>query len=322
MANNKIIYNGTTLIDLTEDTAVAADVAQGKTFHLADGTQATGTASGGGGDTLADAYTQAGYIYENSDITSLSNYMLAGSKVVGVNLPAVTTVGNYTFQQCTSLPSISLPSAVTLGNYTFQSCSSMTTASLPLVETVGKYAFYECSALTTLTLPAATSIGTYAFANMPATMPSGVDLTLSLPECTSIGNSAFMYSHIKSISIPKIQTLGSGAFERASHLQRITIPATFNSPTLSSTFRYCTSLEEVIFEGDISGTIIGDVVFRNCTSCLVYDFSHCTAVPRLAYTSAFTNINANAQILVPAALEADWKAASNWSTYASHIVGV
>ena len=52
MANtykNKVIYNGTTLVDLTEDTATAADVAEGKTFHLASGEQAVGTASGSGG---------------------------------------------------------------------------------------------------------------------------------------------------------------------------------------------------------------------------------------------------------------------------------
>lgn len=35
--------------DTSDTTAVAGDVAQGKTFHLADGTLATGTASGGGG---------------------------------------------------------------------------------------------------------------------------------------------------------------------------------------------------------------------------------------------------------------------------------
>ena len=35
--------------DTSDTTAVAADVAEGKTFHLADGALATGTASGGGG---------------------------------------------------------------------------------------------------------------------------------------------------------------------------------------------------------------------------------------------------------------------------------
>lgn len=39
---NKIIYGNNTLIDLTGDTATAADVLSGKTFHLASGVRATG----------------------------------------------------------------------------------------------------------------------------------------------------------------------------------------------------------------------------------------------------------------------------------------
>lgn len=53
MANNpytnKVEYAGQTLIDLTGDTATAADVARGKIFHLASGAQAIGTLEGGGG---------------------------------------------------------------------------------------------------------------------------------------------------------------------------------------------------------------------------------------------------------------------------------
>ena len=49
MARNKVIYGGEVLIDITSTTAVEADVAAGKTFFKADGTPATGTASGGGG---------------------------------------------------------------------------------------------------------------------------------------------------------------------------------------------------------------------------------------------------------------------------------
>lgn len=48
MAVSKVKYNGVTLINLENDTATAADVRAGKTFHLANGTIATGTYSGGG----------------------------------------------------------------------------------------------------------------------------------------------------------------------------------------------------------------------------------------------------------------------------------
>lgn len=46
--NNKIaLSDGTVLIDLSSDTVTAADVTSGVSFHLPDGSPATGTASGG-----------------------------------------------------------------------------------------------------------------------------------------------------------------------------------------------------------------------------------------------------------------------------------
>ena len=43
MAFSKIIYNGTTLMDVTGTTAVPADVNLNKVFTKADGVQSTGT---------------------------------------------------------------------------------------------------------------------------------------------------------------------------------------------------------------------------------------------------------------------------------------
>lgn len=42
-AVNKVVVNGETLIDLTNDTVTPEDVMEGVTFHMADGTEAMGT---------------------------------------------------------------------------------------------------------------------------------------------------------------------------------------------------------------------------------------------------------------------------------------
>lgn len=49
MSFSKIIYNGTTLMDVTGDTVTASVLESGYTAHDASGTQITGTGSGGGG---------------------------------------------------------------------------------------------------------------------------------------------------------------------------------------------------------------------------------------------------------------------------------
>ncbi|MBQ6863239.1 MAG: leucine-rich repeat domain-containing protein, partial [Clostridia bacterium] len=80
----------------------------------------------------------------------------------------VTSIGNYAFCWCTSLPSVTIPDSVTsIGDYAFRECTSLTSVIIPdSVTSIGKYAFYNCTKLTSVTIPDnVTSIGDWAFSN-------------------------------------------------------------------------------------------------------------------------------------------------------------
>ena len=85
-------------------------------------------------------------------------------------------------------------------------------------------------------------------------------------------------------------------------------------------FYTCNSLSSITILGSV--TSIGNSAFEGCCGVRYYDFTRHTAVPTLSNTNAFKNISADCEIRVPAALADAWKAATNWSTYADHIVGV
>ena len=78
MANqyvNKVIFGTETLIDLTSDTATAADVQSGKKFHLKSGQQATGTCTYDAN--TSDATAAA------AEILATKTAYVAGNKITG-----------------------------------------------------------------------------------------------------------------------------------------------------------------------------------------------------------------------------------------------
>lgn len=69
---NKVVYGNNILIDLTGDTAVASDVAQGKTFHDATGALVTGTAGGGEGYKITVTTDEGSLVTCTDGVTTLT----------------------------------------------------------------------------------------------------------------------------------------------------------------------------------------------------------------------------------------------------------
>lgn len=79
---NKVVYNGTTLIDLTADTVTPSALMQGYTAHDKSGALITGTATGGiDGDDLAygGAYVGTAIV----GIAEIYEPALVGTAIVG-----------------------------------------------------------------------------------------------------------------------------------------------------------------------------------------------------------------------------------------------
>ena len=185
------------------------------------------------------------------------------------------------------------------------------------ITSIGNSAFYSCYSLASITIPnGVTNIVVSAFYSCYSlasiTIPNGV---------TNIVDSAFYSCYsLASITIPNgVTNIVDSAFGNCRSLASITIPNGITSIG-DSAFNNCYSLASITMPNGI--TSVGDSAFKNCRGVAFYNFTACTTVPTLASTTAFTGIPADCQIRVPAALADKWKAATNWSTYADHIVGV
>ena len=241
-------------------------------------------------------------------------------------LEGVTSIGAYTFQDCSGLTSIQLPSTVTnIGFRAFKNCSGLTSISIPsTVTSIDADAFDGCSGLTSISIPeGVTSIGNSAFSGCSSLT------SISIPEgVTSIGNSAFSgCSSLTSISIPStvtsigdwsfstcssltaisipegVTSIGYGAFYYCSGLVSISIPEGVTSIG-NSAFSGCSSLTSISIPSTV--TSIGDEAFRNCSSLTSISISegvtsignmafyHCSSLTSISIPEGVTSIGQGA----------------------------
>ena len=223
-------------------------------------------------------------IGDQATVDGLVNHTLTALEEDGV-----TTLGNYALKGNTALQSVNFPNCTNTGTYAFQNCTALETANLPVATTIGNYTFDGCKNLKTLTAPIVTTLNQYALQNCKSLN------SLTMSGIRTVGNYAFANTGIGSIILPVCTSLGTytGQGSRTS-----LVDLTNNIAISANKFNGAASLAALIL--------------RSSSLCSL-------TASALTGTAIANGIG---YIYVPTDLLDTYKAASNWSTYASQIVDI
>jgi len=199
----------------------------------------------------------------SNPLANAHHLFLNEEEIITLEIPnSVTSIGDYTFQECSGLTSVTIGNHVTsIGKYAFDNCSGLTSLTIGnSVKTIGESAFEGCGGLTSLTIPdSVTSIGNSAFSRC-----NGL-ASLTIPNSvTSIGNSTFsMCSGLTSLTIGSgVISIGEYAFDNCSGLTSVTIPGSVTSIGKSA-FLECSGLTSLTIGNSV--VTIGDGAFWSCS---------------------------------------------------------
>ncbi len=185
--------------------------------------------------TAYPAATLPAYILAGSSVTEIT--LPAGLKAIGdgalmstriksVNIPeSVISIGRGAFADCKSLTSLTVPATVTtLGSHTFDGCTALSQVTF-LAADVPDYAFRGCTALTDFN-GRVTSVGSNAF--------SGCTSLQSFPfpeEMHVIRESAFYKSGLTAVNAAgsSLRSIGAYAFASCPELISVSLPECLTS---------------------------------------------------------------------------------------------
>ena len=222
--------------------------------------------------TIPETVTYNGTTYS---VTSIGDYTFDNCfSLTSVTIPnSVTNIGMSAFYGCSALTSITIPNFVTsIGNNAFSGCSALTSITIPnSVTSIGNNAFSGCSSFTSITIPnSVTSIGNYAFISCESLtsmmVESGNTVYDTRENCNAIIETASktLIAGCQSTTIPNsVTSIGGSAFYGCSSLTSLTIPNSVTSIG-SSAFSDCSSLTSITIPNSV--TTVGDYAFYKCSS--------------------------------------------------------
>lgn len=203
-----------------------------------------------------------GISWQDNDANPFANGK-AKPLVNGAPLETLTLtadVSAYKYKNSTWLKGVTLQLGVTsIGEQAFMGCSNLASVTIngANLESIGKQAFHSCTKLGNVSLSTVTSIGEEAFRNCQKitemTIPVG---------CTTLGDGIFVWcTQLQKVTIEANVDIPSLTFQNCVNLQKVVTTTTKNIG--SNAFQGCSSLELVPVTTGL--TTIGDNAFQNCS---------------------------------------------------------
>lgn len=200
-------------------------------------------------------------IYTPSDECPWENYRDQIKKIIIDN--GITTIGDYTFDNCNNLYSVNMPDSLTIiGMYAFGRCSNLTSVIIPEnVTLVDDLAFCSCSSLSSVTFQGnKMNLGVWTFKKTPWLEEKQKENPLIIANNILILGTACSGDAIIPDNVTRIACY---AFYEAHEMDSVIIPESVKIID-NYAFHYCRSLKSVtISEGTTS---IKDHAFEACES--------------------------------------------------------
>ena len=237
-----------------------------------------------------------------------------------IYIGSINRLNGSIFQNCFNLKTIMIANGLRFisDNYTFSSCYLLQAFVGPkdFYYIIGSHCFQSCTRLSVISLPKKEFI----FKSNSVSGLSGLRC-FHIPSISKAyeQNSSYNFANNRAIeTFTFFNKAFSDIFSGSYNLKYIMVK---NNSTLPSYFlTNCVVLSKFKAYGNISE--IQASAFSDCYSLKEIDLTECESVPTLVNSNAFQNVPSDCKILVPANLAEEWKAATNWSSHASKIVGV
>ena len=196
----------------------------------------------------------------------------------------LTNVNTYAFRNCDKLVTLDLPNVNFAGRLDLTNCSSLVNLSLPKVTSAP--AMNGCSSIKSISFPLENSTTTSHFAN-----------------CTSL----------ESVDLPNITFIGQGAFTNCTSLKRVCFPSVTSGLFMAFTNSGVEYADFPVLE------TMDNAAFQNAKQLKSLLLRNNIVVPIKSTNvlNATKIATGTGYIYVPKALVDSYKAATNWSTYAT-----